>query len=186
MFLQKDPTAGGPLTPKLRFPGGLPRGTQWGKPEGLNGCQVPVIMTLPESLSQGMTMLKCESTFIRVDLSQSATKEQEPKAPSLGSGLSPTPTGSPTQAFLPKAEVQISMAMEVSELISWVVLDTPGLEFGSSTPKRPGSLALAVGLPLKLEDSVKLVDTSSQVSAPEDAEMDDPILEEIHVFLPPS
>ena len=43
--------------------------------EGLNGCQVWVIMTLPESLSQGVTMLKGKSTFLQVDLSQSATKE---------------------------------------------------------------------------------------------------------------
>ena len=51
-------------------------------PEGLNGCQAPVITTLPQSLSQGVTMLKGESTFLQVDLSQSATKVQEPKAPS--------------------------------------------------------------------------------------------------------
>ena len=37
--------------------------------KGLNGCQVPVIMTLPESLSQGMTMLEGRSTFQQVDLS---------------------------------------------------------------------------------------------------------------------
>ena len=53
----------------------------------------------------------------------------------------------------------------------------------SSTPKRPGSLALA--LPLTSEDPTKLVDTSSQVSAPKDAEMDDPTLGEIHISLPP-
>ena len=70
--------------------------------EGLNGCQVPLIMTLPESLSQGMTMLKGESTFLQVDLPKSTTKEQEPKFPSLGGGLSPTPASSPTWAFPPK------------------------------------------------------------------------------------
>ena len=32
-------------------------------------------------------MVEGESTFLQVDLSQSATKVQEPKAPSLGSGL---------------------------------------------------------------------------------------------------
>ena len=41
------------------------------------------------------------------------------------------------------------MTMEVSELLSQAVLDTPGLVSGSSTPKGPGSLALAVALPLK-------------------------------------
>ena len=64
-------------------------------------------MTLPESLSQSVTMLKGESTFLQVDLSQSATKEQEPKAPSLGSGLSPTPAGSPTWAFPPKQKAKL-------------------------------------------------------------------------------
>ena len=60
----------------------LTSGSQVVYPEGLNGCQVPVIMTLAESLSQGVTMLKDESTFLQVDLSQSTTKVQEPKAPS--------------------------------------------------------------------------------------------------------
>ena len=72
------------------------------------------------------------------------------------------------------------MTMEVSKLISQEVLDSSDLASRSSTPKRPGSLALATLLPLKLEDSTKPVDTSSQVSIPDDAEMDDPTLEEIH------
>ena len=144
-----------------------------------------MIMTLPESLSQGMTMLEGESTSLQVDLSESATKVQGPKATSRGSGLSPTPTGSPTQAFPPKAEGQISMTIEVSKLLSQAALDTSGIASRSSTPKRPGSLALVTTLSLKLEDSTRLVDTSSQVSIPEDAEMDDPTLEEIHISLPP-
>ena len=115
-----------------------------------------------------------------MDLSQSITKEQEPKAPSLGGGLSPTPAASPTRALPPKVEGQISMTMEVSELLSQAVLDTSGLASGSYTPKRSVPLALAALLPLKLEDSVKPVDTSSQVSVPDDVEMDDPTLEEIH------
>ena len=78
------------------------------------------------------------------------------------------------------------MTMEVSELLFQAVLDTPGLASGSSTPKWPESLALAVALPLKPEDSAKLVDTSSQVSAPEDTEMDNPTWEEINVSQPPS
>ena len=76
------------------------------------------------------------------------------------------------------------MTMEASELPSWAALDTSGIASGSSTPKRPGSLAMATLLPLKPEDSTKLVGTSSQVSTPEDAEMDNPTLEEIHVSLP--
>ena len=108
-------------------------------------------------------------------------KEQGSKAPSLGGGLSPPLAASLTRALPPKAESQISMTMEVNKLLSWAVLDTSGLVSGSSTPKRPESLALAAPLPLKPEDSIKPVDTSSQVSIPDDVEMDDPILEEIHV-----
>ena len=148
--------------------------------EGLNGCQVPVIMSLPELLSNGMTMLKGEPTFLQVDLSQSATKEQESRALSLASGLSPTPARSPTRALPPKAESQISMTMEVSKLLSQAVLDTSCLASRSSTPNRPGSLALAAPLPLKPEASIKPVDTSSQVSVPDDVEMDNATLEEIH------
>ena len=104
-------------------------------PEGLNGCQVLVITTQPESLSNSMTMLKGKSTFLQVDLSQSATKEQEPNPLSLGGGLSPTPAASPTRALPSKVEGQISMTMEVSELLSQAVLDTSGLASRSSTPK---------------------------------------------------
>ena len=75
--------------------------------------------------------------------------------------------------------------LEVYQLLSQAVLDTSGLASRSSTPKRPGSLALATPLPLKPEDSAKQVDTSSQVSTPEDLEMDDPMLEEINASLPP-
>ena len=152
--------------------------------ERLNGCQMLVIMTLPESLSQGVDPSQRQINPLQVDLSQTATEEQEPKAPYPGGGLSPTPAASPTQAFPLKAG-QISMTMEVSELLSWAVQDTPGPVSGSSTPKRPGSPALVAMLPLKQEDPTKLVDTSSQVSTPDDAEMNNPTLEEIYISLPP-
>ena len=75
-------------------------------PEGLNGCHIPVVMTLPESLSNGVTMLKGESTFLEVDLSQSAAKEQELKALSLGSGLSHNLATSPTRVLPPKQKAK--------------------------------------------------------------------------------
>ena len=158
----------------------LSSGSQVVYPEGLNGCQVPVIMSLPELLSNGVTMLKGKPTFLKVDLPQSTTEEQESKAPSLDGGSSPPLAASPTRALPPKAESQISMTMEVGKLLSWAVLDTSGLASRSSTPKRPGSLALATTPPLKPEDSANPVDISSQVSAPDDVEMDDPSLKEIH------
>ena len=58
-----------------------------------------MITSLPELLSNGMTMLEGESTFLQMDLSQSTTKEQESKALSLGGGLSSTLAANPTRAL---------------------------------------------------------------------------------------
>ena len=163
----------------------LSSGSQVVYPEGLNRCQISVITSLPESLSNGVTLLEGKPTSLQVDLSQSVPKGQESKAPSLGGGLSLPSATSPTRALPPKAESQISMTMEVSKLLSRAVLDTSGLASRSSTPKRPGPLALATTLPLKLENSAKPVDTSSHVSTLDNTVRDDPALEEICDFPPP-
>ena len=107
-------------------------------PEGLNGCQVPLITSLPESLSNGMTLLKGKPTSYKWTSPQSATKEQESKAPSLGSVLSLPSATSPTRALPPRQKAQISIATEVSKLLSQAVLDTSGLVSRSSTPKDQG------------------------------------------------
>ena len=152
-------------------------------PKGLNGCLVLVIITLPESLSDGMTMLDDEPTCLQVDISQFTTDGHESKTPFLGGGSTSICPTCPAMAPTPKAESQVSMTMEVSELLSWVALDTSGQALGCSTPKRPVSLALGAPPPLMLESSVKPVDTSSQVSLqasiPDNAELDNLTLEEI-------
>ena len=125
-------------------------------------------------------MLEDKSTFLQVDLLQSSMKEREFKVLSPGSVSSTTPAASPTQAFHPKVESKISMTMEVSELLSQAALDTSGKASGGSIPKRPVSLALASSLTLKLDDSTKLVDSSSQVSIPDEEEVENPTLEDIH------
>ena len=62
-------------------------------PKGLNGCLLPVIVTLPESLSHGITMLDDKPTFLQVDISQFTIDEHESKTPFLGSGsISTSPT----------------------------------------------------------------------------------------------
>ena len=71
------------------------------------------------------------------------------------------------------------MTMEVRELLSWVGLDTSEHASGNSTPKRLEPMVLVTSLPAKTEDFPPSVDTSSQVSTPDDAEMEDASLEEI-------
>ena len=86
-----------------------------------------------------------------------------------------------------KVESQVSMTMEVSELLLQAALDTSSQALGSSTPKRPVSTALGAPPSLGLEDSTKPVDTSSQVSLqvsiPDDVELDNLTLEEIYAPL---
>ena len=152
-------------------------------PKGLNGCMVPVKMPLPELLSHSMTMLNDEPTLLQVDLSLFMMEGCELKAPFLGGSSNST---SPTHMAMvppPKGESQVSMTIEVSELLSWEALDTSGQALGSSTPKRPVSLALEPPPSLGLEGFAKPVDTSSkaspQASIPDNAELDNPTLKEI-------
>ena len=130
-----------------------------------------------------MTIINDEPTLLQVDLSQFMMEGCELKAPFLSGSSTCT---SPTCLAMvppPKAESQVSMTMEVSQLLLWVVLDNSSQALGSSTPKRPVSLALGAPPSLRLEGFSKPVDTSSQASLqasiPDEAEPDDPALEEI-------
>ena len=71
------------------------------------------------------------------------------------------------------------MTMEVRDLLSWAGLDTSEHASGSSTPKKQEPVVLVTHLPTKLDDFPKPVDTSSQVSALNAAEMEDAFLDEI-------
>ena len=82
----------------------LSSGSQVIYPVGLNGCEIPVIMSLPKSLAKGMTMLGGEPVYLSVDILQYAMKGHESKAPSPGSHSIPILTARPIRAPLPKAE----------------------------------------------------------------------------------
>ena len=143
-------------------------------------------MSLPESLAKGANMLRGEPIYPPVDILQSTVKGQESKAPSLGGHSIPILTTSPIRAPPPNADGQVSMTREVRELLSQVVLDTSGHTSVSSTPKRLEPMVLVTPLPPKLEDFPELVDTSSQVGAPDEAEMDNPTTEEVHTTYSPT
>ena len=157
----------------------LSSGSQVIYPVGLNGCEVPVIMSLPELLAKDTTMLRGEPIYLPVDILQSATKGQESKVPSPGSHSIPILTASPIRAPLPKVEGQVSMTTEVRKLLSQVALDTSGLALGGSTPKRLQPMVLVTPLPPKPEDFPKPVDTSSKVGTPDEGKMDNPTPEEV-------
>ena len=69
--------------------------------------------------------------------------------------------------------------MEVRELLSQVILDISGHVPGNMTPKRPNPMVILTPPPHKLRYLSELVDTSSQVTAPDDTKMTEGCLEEI-------
>ena len=77
------------------------------------------------------------------------------------------------------------MTMEVRSLLSQVMLDTSGHVSGNSTPKRPNPVVVPTPPPHKLKDLSRLVDTSSQVSIPDDVEMAEASLEEVPTTISP-
>ena len=77
------------------------------------------------------------------------------------------------------------MTMEVRSLLSQAMLDMSGHGSGNSAPKRPNPVVILTPAPHKLKDLVKLVDTSSQVSAPDDVEMAEASLGEVPTTISP-
>ena len=83
-----------------------------------------------------MNVLNEEPAFLQVDLSQSVMEECESKALFPGSDSTSTFPTHPTMAPPPKVESQVSMTMEVSELLLQAALDTSSQALGSPTPKK--------------------------------------------------
>ena len=137
---------------------------------GLNGHKVPLITSLPESLANGTSLTGGKSVYLKVDILQSIVKESDQKASPPG-GCPSILMASPVKATSPKPEREVRMTMEVRDLLSQVMLDKSGHVSGNSTPKRPNPMVILTPPPHKLRDLSGPVDTSSQVSTPEDTEM---------------
>ena len=91
----------------------LSSGSQVVYPVGLNGCEVPVIASPPESLAKAVNLLRGEPNYLKVDIPQSIMEGPELKALPL-SGHSPSIlVTSPFRPPLPKEEGEVSMTMEV-------------------------------------------------------------------------
>ena len=137
-------------------------------------------------MARGTNLLGGKPIYLKVDIPQPSTEEPELKALPLGGYSSSTLIPSPVRAPLLKAEGEVSMTMEVRELLSGVILDTSGQASRNSTPKRLNPMVVLTPPPPKMGDFPRLVDTSSQVSAPDDAEMGGTSLEEIPTAISPT
>ena len=53
-------------------------------PIGLNGCEKPIITSLPESLANGISLTRGESIYLEIDIPQSPAEEPDQKALPIG------------------------------------------------------------------------------------------------------
>ena len=143
----------------------LASGLQVTYPVGLNGHEDPVIISLPESLANSISLTGGKSVYVEIDILQPMAKEPDWKALPLGR-CSTIIISTP-----PKLEGEVSITMKVRSLLPQAILDMSGHGSGDSTPKRPNPVVVLTPPPHKLKDLPKPVDTSSQVSTQDDVEM---------------
>ena len=114
----------------------LSSGSQVVYPAGLNGCEVLLITSPPEPMAKGINLLSGKPIYLKVDILQSNTEGPELKAPLLG-GHSPSASiAIHVSPSLPKAEGEVSMTMEVRELLFQAGLDN--LSMPQGTPPQRG------------------------------------------------
>ena len=89
-------------------------------PVGLNGCEVPVIAAPLKSLAKGSNLLGGKPIYLNVDILQSIVEGPKLKVLPPGGHSSSILVASPIRAPSPKVEGEVSMTMEVRELLSWV------------------------------------------------------------------
>ena len=77
------------------------------------------------------------------------------------------------------------MTMEVRNLLTQAMLDTSGYGSGDSTPRRLNPVVVLTPPPYKQKELPKQLDTSSQVSAQDDAEMAEASLEGVPTTISP-
>ena len=59
-------------------------GLQVAYPIGLNGCEEPIITSLPESLANGISLTGGKSIYLEIDIPQYLAEELDQKAPPMG------------------------------------------------------------------------------------------------------
>ena len=133
----------------------LSSGSQVVYPAGLNGCEVPLITSPPEPMAKGINLLCSKAIYLKVDILQSNMEGPELKALPLGGHPPSISIASPVRPSAPKAEGEVSMTMEVRELLSWVGLGTSEHTSGSSSPKGQELVVLVTPLSTKPEDFPK-------------------------------
>ena len=125
-------------------------------PIGLSGHDEPIITTLPEPLDSGISLITSEHIYFGIDIPSSPVDEPDQKMPPL--------EDIPTILVTSPPKSEGSMTTEVSNLLSWAVLEASSCESQHSSPRRPTTAVIFMSPPWKPEDLPWPADTSSQAS----------------------
>ena len=129
----------------------------------MNGHDEPIITTLPEPLSSGVSIIASEHLYLGIDIPSPPWGESDIKAPPIGKAspiMVPSPPKSP-----PKFKG--SMTAEVNDLLSQAVTEASSCESEHSPLGKIATVVVTMSPPWKSEVSPQLVDTSSQASIEE-------------------
>ena len=159
-------------------------GPQVAYPVGLNGGENPIVTLLLESLANGISLIGGESVYLKINIPPSPADKPDQKVLPIGK-FSSIIMDSPHKATPPKLEGEISMIMEVWNLLSQVMLDALDPGSKNSTPRRPNPVVILMPPPHKLKELLQPVDTSFQASAQEEAEMAEASLEGVPTSISP-
>ena len=121
-------------------------GLQVAYPVGLNGCEEPVITSLPKSLANGISLTGGKSIYLEIDIPQPMAEEPDQKASPIGKCPTIIIT-SPLKTTAPKLEREVSMTMDIRHLLSQAMLDMFCHGSGNLTPKRPNPVVVPTPSP---------------------------------------
>ena len=139
----------------------LSTGPQVVYPSGMNGHDEPVITTLPELLSSGMSILAINHLYLEIDIPPK--EESDTKAPPIGKASiiqATNPHKSP-----PKLEG--SMTAEVKHLLDQTIMEASSCESEQSSLEKITTAAVTTSPLQKSEVTVPSVDMSSHASIKE-------------------
>ena len=153
----------------------LSTGPQVVYPSGLNGHDEPIITTLPEPLSSGMSIIASEHSYLEINIPPNGESDTKVLPISEASIIQTTiPHKSP-----PHPE-GITMA-EVNHLLDQATMEASSHNSEQSSLEKITEAAATMSPPQKSEVTVPPVDTSSQASIEET----EGSLEDIHVNISP-
>ena len=141
----------------------LSAGPQVVYPSGLNGHDEPIITTLPEPLSSGISIIASKHPYLEIDIPPK--EDSDAKAPPIGKA-SIIQTTNPHKSPL---KLEGSMTTEVNDLLDQAIMEVSSCESEHSSIGKITTAAVNMTPPWKSEVSVPPIDMSSQASI-EDAE----------------